>query len=61
MAPRARMRDPNAAFDRLDANRDGSISRDEFATRARCASSARRRQGSAGARMTRHARVAAAG
>lgn len=25
------MRDPNAAFDRLDANRDGSISRDEFA------------------------------
>lgn len=27
-------RDPNAAFDRLDANRDGSISRDEF-TQAR--------------------------
>ena len=25
------MRDPNAAFDRIDANRDGSISRDEFA------------------------------
>ena len=25
------MRDPNVAFDRLDANRDGSISRDEFA------------------------------
>lgn len=25
------MRDPAAAFDRLDANRDGSISRDEFA------------------------------
>ena len=24
------MRDPNVAFDRLDANRDGSISRDEF-------------------------------
>ena len=24
-------RDPNAAFDRVDANRDGSISRDEFA------------------------------
>ena len=31
-APHERtMRDPNAAFDRLDANRDGSISRDEFA------------------------------
>ena len=27
----ARMGDPNAAFDRLDANKDGSISRDEFA------------------------------
>ena len=27
-------RDPNAAFDRLDANKDGSISRDEF-TKAR--------------------------
>ena len=26
------MRDPNAAFDRLDANRDGSISRAEFAS-----------------------------
>ena len=26
-----RMRDPNAAFDRLDTNRDGMISRDEFA------------------------------
>lgn len=25
------MRDPNVAFDRLDANRDGSISHDEFA------------------------------
>ena len=25
------MRDPNVAFDRIDANRDGSISRDEFA------------------------------
>lgn len=25
------MRDPNAAFDRIDANRDGSISREEFA------------------------------
>ncbi len=25
------MRDPNAAFDRLDANRDGMINRDEFA------------------------------
>ena len=25
------MRDPNAAFDRLDTNKDGSISRDEFA------------------------------
>jgi hypothetical protein len=25
------MRDPNAAFDRLDSNKDGSISRDEFA------------------------------
>jgi len=25
------MRDPNAAFDRIDTNRDGSISRDEFA------------------------------
>ncbi len=25
------MRDPSAAFDRIDANRDGSISRDEFA------------------------------
>ena len=24
------MRDPNVAFDRIDANRDGSISRDEF-------------------------------
>lgn len=29
-APQA-MRDPNVAFDRIDANRDGSISRDEFA------------------------------
>jgi Ca2+-binding EF-hand superfamily protein len=28
------MGDPNAAFDRLDANKDGSISRDEF-TKAR--------------------------
>lgn len=28
------MRDPNVAFDRIDANRDGSISRDEF-TRGR--------------------------
>lgn len=28
---RQAMRDPNVAFDRLDANRDGSISRDEFA------------------------------
>ena len=27
----ARAGDPNAAFDRLDANRDGQISRDEFA------------------------------
>lgn len=26
------MRDPNAAFDRLDANRDGTISRAEFAS-----------------------------
>ena len=26
-----RMGDPNAAFDRLDANKDGAISRDEFA------------------------------
>ena len=25
------MGDPNAAFDRLDANKDGTISRDEFA------------------------------
>ena len=25
------MGDPNAAFDRLDTNKDGSISRDEFA------------------------------
>jgi len=25
------MRDPNVAFDRIDANRDGTISRDEFA------------------------------
>ena len=28
---RLERRDPNAAFDRLDANKDGSISRDEFA------------------------------
>jgi Ca2+-binding EF-hand superfamily protein len=30
-AMRFEKRDPNAAFDRLDTNRDGSISRDEFA------------------------------
>lgn len=28
---RLEQRDPNAAFDRLDSNKDGSISRDEFA------------------------------
>lgn len=31
MSERQAARDPNAAFDRIDANRDGSINRDEFA------------------------------
>jgi Ca2+-binding EF-hand superfamily protein len=31
MGPAQAMRDPNAAFDRLDTNPDGAISRDEFA------------------------------
>jgi hypothetical protein len=47
------MRDPNVAFDRLDTNRDGSISRDEF-TRNRMAQMERRHMGGQpGAQMNR--------
>ena len=54
------MRDPNAAFDRLDANRDGSISRDEFARNRVIQHRAARRDATARASRARCAACVAA-